>query len=69
MALVLEHLDIDSASIVIYMTAIALSGYKTFVKGLKNIIRFRFNMDTLMTIALIGAFGIGEWKEAAVIWY
>ncbi|MBE2953553.1 cadmium-translocating P-type ATPase [Anoxybacillus flavithermus] len=67
MALVLEHLDIDGASIVIYMTAIALSGYKTFVKGLKNIIRFRFYMDTLMTIALIGAFGIGEWKEAAVV--
>ncbi|MGJ7034458.1 heavy metal translocating P-type ATPase [Anoxybacillus eryuanensis] len=66
-ALVLERLGIDGASIVIYMTAIALSGYKTFVKGLKNIIRFRFNMDTLMTIALIGAFGIGEWKEATVV--
>jgi len=51
----------------LYMIATALSGYKTFIKGLKNLIAFKFNIDTLMTIALIGAFGIGEWKEGTLV--
>lgn len=67
MAFMFERLNMNEGAIVIYMIATALSGYKTFIKGLKNIVRFRFNMDTLMTIALIGAFGIGEWKEATVV--
>lgn len=50
-----------------YVGAAALSGYTTFIKGLKNIIRFKFNIDTLMTIALIGAFSIGEWKEGTLV--
>lgn len=67
MAFMFERLNMNEGAIVIYMIATALSGYKTFIKGLENIVRFRFNMDTLMTIALIGAFGIGEWKEATVV--
>lgn len=66
MAFLLERF-IGNEIVIIYIIATALSGYKTFIKGLKNIVRFRFNMDTLMTIALIGAFGIGEWKEATVV--
>ncbi|MBA2878219.1 Cd2+/Zn2+-exporting ATPase [Anoxybacillus kamchatkensis] len=66
MAFLLERF-IGNEVVIIYIIATALSGYKTFIKGLKNIVRFRFNMDTLMTIALIGAFGIGEWKEATVV--
>lgn len=67
MSFMFERLNMNEGAIVIYMIATALSGYKTFIKGLKNIVRFRFNMDTLMTIALIGAFGIGEWKEVTVV--
>ncbi|EPZ39375.1 cation transport ATPase [Anoxybacillus ayderensis] len=66
MAFLLERFT-GNEVVSIYIIATALSGYKTFIKGLKNIVRFRFNMDTLMTIALIGAFGIGEWKEATVV--
>ncbi|WP_039938562.1 heavy metal translocating P-type ATPase [Anoxybacillus gonensis] len=66
MALLFERF-IGNEVVIIYIIATALSGYKTFIKGLKNVVRFRFNMDTLMTIALIGAFGIGEWKEATVV--
>ncbi|REJ05353.1 heavy metal translocating P-type ATPase [Halobacillus trueperi] len=50
-----------------YLAAIAISGYQTFWKGLKNLSRLKFNIDTLMTIALIGAVAIGEWKEATLV--
>ncbi|GFZ91032.1 copper-translocating P-type ATPase [Paenibacillus marchantiophytorum] len=50
-----------------YVIAILLSGYSTFLKGLKNLFAFRFNIDTLMTIALIGAVSIGDWKEATLV--
>ncbi|WP_442602838.1 heavy metal translocating P-type ATPase [Paenibacillus sp. KN14-4R] len=53
--------------IILYLFAIAISGYTTFIKGLKNLFRFKFNIDTLMTIALIGAIAIGEWKEATLV--
>ncbi|OXM82329.1 cation-translocating P-type ATPase [Paenibacillus rigui] len=54
-------------SIILYLAAIVLSGYGTFIKGLKRLLRLQFNMDTLMTVALIGAIGIGEWKEATLV--
>lgn len=50
-----------------YLIAIAISGYRTFWKGLKNLFRFKFNIDTLMTIALTGAIAIGEWEEATLV--
>lgn len=53
--------------IAMYLAAMAASGYITFIKGLKNLFRFKFNIDTLMTIALIGAVAIGEWQEATLV--
>lgn len=50
-----------------YLIATALSGYQTFFKGVKNLLKLKFNIDTLMTIALIGAFGIGEWREGTLV--
>ncbi len=54
-------------SVSLYLIATALSGYSTFLRGIKNLIKLRFNIDTLMTIALIGAVAIEEWKEAALV--
>ncbi|MBC6315805.1 heavy metal translocating P-type ATPase [Listeria grandensis] len=51
----------------IYFVAAALSGYQTFFKGLKNLFRLKFNIDTLMTVALVGAFTIGDWREGTVV--
>ncbi|MBP2002762.1 Cd2+/Zn2+-exporting ATPase [Paenibacillus shirakamiensis] len=53
--------------IIFYIVAIVLSGYSTFWRGLKNLVRLKFNMDTLMTVALAGAVVIGEWKEATLV--
>lgn len=55
------------SAIALYLIAIAISGYITFVRGLKNVLRLKFNIDTLMTIALTGAVAIGEWKEATLV--
>lgn len=53
--------------ITLYAAAMILSGYTTFLRGLRNLTKFKFNMDTLMTVALIGAVIIGEWREATLV--
>ncbi|MFR9711359.1 heavy metal translocating P-type ATPase [Paenibacillus sp. MB22_1] len=61
-------LDMPNAvQIACYLAAIVLSGYTTFLRGLRNLLRLKFNMDTLMTVALTGAVIIGEWKEATLV--
>ncbi|MCU6711723.1 cation-translocating P-type ATPase [Paenibacillus sp. J5C_2022] len=55
------------AGLTLYLIPMALSGYVTFMKGLRNIFKWKFTMDTLMTVALIGAVAIGEWKEATLV--
>lgn len=57
----------QAVSISLYILASLLSGYSTFWRGLKNLAKFKFNIDTLMTIALIGAAAIGDWKEATLV--
>ncbi len=57
----------DLAVIAVYLAAIVMSGYTTFIRGLKNLLSFVFTIDTLMTIALVGAVAIGEWKEATLV--
>jgi Zn2+/Cd2+-exporting ATPase len=53
--------------IVFYGIATILSGYPTFMKGLRNLTKLKFDINTLMTVALIGAVAIGEWREAALV--
>jgi Cd2+/Zn2+-exporting ATPase len=47
--------------------AIALAGFSTYVKGLAALKGLRLNINALMTVAVTGAFLIGQWPEAAMV--
>ena len=55
------------AIIVCALAAIVLAGFDTVTKGLKCLVRFIFNMNTLMAVAVIGACCLGAWPEAAMV--
>ena len=52
---------------VLSVGAIALAGFSTYVKGLAALRTFRLNINALMTVAVTGAFLIGQWPEAAMV--
>ncbi len=47
--------------------AIALAGFSTYTKGLAALRNGRLNINALMTVAVTGAFLIGQWPEAAMV--
>ena len=47
--------------------AIALAGLSVFKKGLSALLRGQLNINALMSVAVIGAFLIGQWPEAAMV--
>ena len=52
---------------VLSVAAIALAGFSTYVKGFAALRNFRLNINALMTVAVTGAFLIGQWPEAAMV--
>lgn len=63
------HRDVPDTTVAtgLFAAAILVGGLGMFITGVKNLVRFDFDMKTLMTIAIIGAAIIGEWQEAAVV--
>jgi len=55
------------ASRLLYLLAIVAGGWFVAPKALNALRRFAPDMNLLMTIAVLGALGIGDWLEAALV--
>lgn len=62
-----RYTETHPAAIALFAIAIVIGGTSIFKTGLRNLVRFEFDMKTLMTIAIMGAAIIGEWREGAVV--
>ncbi len=67
-ALILEGLKFSEIAVaVLSAAAIVLSGYKVCISGVKSILKLRLDETTLMTIAVIAAFCLGQYVEGAMV--
>ncbi|RYH67858.1 MAG: heavy metal translocating P-type ATPase [Alcaligenaceae bacterium] len=55
------------AGMVIAALAIWLAGIDTYKKGMAALLRGKLNINALMSVAVTGAFLIGQWPEAAMV--
>jgi len=55
------------AGLAVAAVAIWLAGVETYTKGFAALRRGRLNINALMTVAVTGAFVIGQWPEAAMV--
>lgn len=63
------HFFIDSNAVILTLSLVAtvLSGYGIFAKAVKNLVHLRIDETTLLMIAVISAFILGEFVEAGMV--
>jgi Zn2+/Cd2+-exporting ATPase len=66
-ALGLRFGETSLLSSLVYGASIVIGGYRLFGRGMRSLLRFQFDMNALMTIAILGAAAIGEWSEGATV--
>ena len=62
-----DTLVFKAIGMAIAAAAIWLAGFSTYRKGFAALIKGRLNINALMTVAVTGAFLIGQWPEAAMV--
>ena len=58
---------VDALGMALSALAIGLAGLSTYTRGLAALRHLRLNINALMTVAVSGAFLIGQWPEAAMV--
>ena len=56
-----------AAGMTLAAAAIGLAGIDTYKKGIAALLRGKLNINALMSVAVTGAFLIGQWPEAAMV--
>ncbi|MES2035093.1 MAG: heavy metal translocating P-type ATPase, partial [Pseudomonadota bacterium] len=54
-------------SLALYIAAYGFGGYFTLKEAIGNLLKRRFEIDTLMLVAAIGAASLGKWAEGALL--
>ena len=62
-----DGLPWQAAGMAVSLAAIYLAGLEVYRKGLDAVFKGRLNINALMTVAVTGAFLIGQWPEAAMV--
>lgn len=62
-----DTLPFKGLGMTVAAAAIGLAGFATYRKGLAALRQGRLNINALMTVAVTGAFLIGQWPEAAMV--
>lgn len=62
-----EALSWKVAGMAVALVAIWLAGFDTYKKGFAALMAGKLTITTLMTVAVTGAFLIGQWPEAAMV--
>lgn len=67
-ALILDIFKVNEIAVAILSAAaIIMSGYKVCISGVKSVIKLHIDETTLMTVAVIAAFCLGQFVEGAMV--
>ncbi|KAB8139149.1 cadmium-translocating P-type ATPase [Gracilibacillus oryzae] len=59
--------DENIVTTLLFVASMLIGGLSLFKVGFQNLLRFEFDMKTLMTVAVIGGAIIGEWAEVSIV--